>query len=54
MDPINLNKLIVSIVKKREIQRNIVQKRSLEQAGFCDYAEKLGTLIFEAEDKIKL
>ena len=39
MDPIKLNKSLVSIVKSGEIQRNIVQERSLEQAEFRDYAE---------------
>ena len=34
-------------MKSREIQRNIVQGRSLEQGGFRDYAEKLGAPIFE-------
>jgi hypothetical protein len=38
-------------VKSREIKRNIVQERYLEQAGFRDYAEKLGAPIVEAEDK---
>jgi hypothetical protein len=51
MDPIKLNKILASIVKSREIQRNIVQERSLEQAGFRDYAEKLGAPIVEAEEK---
>ena len=41
-------------MKSRKIQRNIVQERSLEQAGFLDYAEKLGAPIFEAEDKIEI
>ena len=33
MDPIKLNKLLASLVKSREIQRNI-QERALEQAAF--------------------
>ena len=48
MDPIKLNKLLASIVESREIQRNIVQERSLEQAGFRDYAEKFGAPIVES------
>ena len=38
-------------MKSREIQRNIIQERSLEQPGFHDNAEKLGAPIAEAEDK---
>ena len=43
MDPIQLNKILASIFKSREIQRNIVQERSLEQSGFFFFyfAEKL-------------
>ena len=51
LDPIKLNKFLAIIVKSREIQRNIVQGFSLEQAGFCDYAEKLGAPIVDAEHK---
>jgi len=51
MDPIKLNKVLASIVKIRDIQRNRVQESSLEQAGFRYYAEKLGGAIIEEEDK---
>jgi len=37
MDHIKLNKLLASIVKSREIKRNIAQEHSLEQAKFRDY-----------------
>jgi len=53
MDPKKLNKLLAIIVKSREIQRSIVQKCSLEQAGFRDYAEKMVALIAEAGNKNK-
>ena len=51
MDPIKLNKLLVSLVKNREMQSNIVQRHSLELTTFRDYAEKLGAPTVEAEDK---
>ena len=51
MDPIMLNRLLTSIMKSREIQRNRVQERSTEQAGFRDYAKKLGAQVVEAENK---
>ena len=38
MDPTKLNKLFESIVKSKEMQRNIVQEHSLEQAGSVDSA----------------
>ena len=41
----------MSIVKSRETRRNIFQERSIKQAWFPDYAEKLGALVVEAEDK---
>ena len=40
-------------MKSREIQRNIVEERSLEQARFHDYTGKLGDSIIEAENKNK-
>ena len=49
--PLKLNKLLASIVKCREIQKIIIQGRSLEQAGFRYCAETLWAPIVEAEDK---
>ena len=51
MDSIRFNKLLASIVKSREILRNMVQACALEQAGFRNYAEQSGAPIVEAEDK---
>ena len=51
MNPKKLNKLLASIVKSREILKNIVQDRSLEPVRPRDYAEKLIAPILEAEDK---
>ena len=46
-----MNTLLASIVKSREIHRNTVQNRALEQAIFHDYAEKMVAPIVDAEDK---
>ena len=43
--------MLESIVKSRDIQRNIVREHALEQAGFRDYAEKLGAIIVQAKGK---
>jgi len=37
-----------------KMQRNVVKELVLEQAGFRDYAERLGAPIVEAEDKIQI
>ena len=49
---IKLKILVMSIVKSRGIQRNIVQEHSLEKAGFRDYAEKLGAPITDIKMQI--
>ena len=54
MDRIKFNKSLASIVKSREIQRNVIKERSLEQAGFSNYAEKLGAPFIEAKDNITI